>query len=563
MAETLKSREEQLAALQHELKNLQDERDSIPSFNGESRARVQKEIDKVQDKIDLINQGTQPEAAPEQSKKAELSVGDMMKLVVEYNALKKAQSELNPAHSDRKRIQVELDAIGRELKENNVDPENKLMMALIEVNQKLVKENEELKSGQPNPGDEELTEPEVEDIPEKTADPAEADYRAKSIAATNLLTNLDIVLGSANEAEANKIIAQLESMVVEMAKIIGQIKNAETKQKYQERWEKKGVASKVEEAKKKLAPETDAANAEGVAEAEEGAAIEDVSGRLKDAMAKEDVQEIRRLIGGTRQFVDYGKNKLGSMGDGDERTKLEAAITAAESLITEAERMALELDDKAAGESDKEQSAPRLAKIFKGIRNKFTGIVGWFNRNAGSRAESSPTRPESITDVEADKERVISDEDRARETFEIQKKSILNINEKIKDILKKRAEGKSEPEDAAEFAFALDSLYTAEDIVNREATSLSKEQQDELKALIYVIGERLEGVFGKGYADLMDDMDEDIGSEEGKLEEERGKRMDWFTELFNGKEEGESVTQPAVETVATSTEAPGIEDIKI
>lgn len=143
-------KEEQIAALEHELKQLVAQRDSIPSYNQDSRRLVEEEISRIEENLGKLNFSPAKETtSPEAPGKKELNTNDLGKLVAEYQDLKKTQEGLSSWQSDRQRIQVELDKIASELRENNVDPENRLVMELISENVQLKKRAAELEANEP------------------------------------------------------------------------------------------------------------------------------------------------------------------------------------------------------------------------------------------------------------------------------------------------------------------------------------------------------------------------------------------------------------------------------
>lgn len=152
MTEALRSKEQQLAALQGELKSLRAELDNVLPINVDTRNQIQREIDNINQKIDAIGNTVAPTEVSAEKPKQELSTGDMVRLVVELGELKKTHDSLNPWQSDKQRVKAEMDKISAELKNNGVDTENRQMMLLIEANLRMAKELDELRKGQGSAG---------------------------------------------------------------------------------------------------------------------------------------------------------------------------------------------------------------------------------------------------------------------------------------------------------------------------------------------------------------------------------------------------------------------------
>ncbi|MCL4208733.1 hypothetical protein KJZ63_03850 [Patescibacteria group bacterium] len=483
MVETnTRSKEEQAASLQFELKNLEAERDAIPTYRASERQRVQSEIDKIQSHLDALNSGTRSEQKAEVAPKVELSVSDMVRLVVEYNNLKKAQSELNSAHSDRKRIDAELVKISEELKRNNVDTDNRLMMGLIDTIQVVTKELNDLRNKAATA--EAINEPTVEmtSAPEAESDPAEAAFRKKSLETSGLLTNLDEALNLFNTdrvkgaAEINRVVALLETVSMEAELIIGEVKNEDTKQKYQERWDKKNVASRIEEAKKIVASEEP---------------IED------GASAADETEE-------------------SETGAGNESGEAESPAP-----VEDAEK--------------ENQPSGRMSRLFRRITGVFTGGFDWVRRNAGGRDEVVAEATEEANANNETEPTLSPTEQRAKQLYEIQDKSIGEITKKIKQLVEKKATQELNTDDINQLAFALDSLYMADAIVNDEETPLAQDQQEYLQARIAVAGDELfKDGFGVEFSELMKKMEKVIPEKED-LDETRDERLNWLVDyLKNG-----------------------------
>ncbi len=502
MVETkTRSKEEQAASLQFELKNLQAERDAIPTYRAGERQRVQSEIDKVQSNLDAVNSGAKSEAKTEVSPKVELSAADMVRLVVEYNDLKKTQSELNSAHSDRKRIDDELTKISAELQRNNVDTDNRLMMALIDANQKMAKELGELRGKQ-----EEAIVEEVESSAEQ-ADPAETTFRKKSQEISTLLTSLDVALNLfatdkvKGAEEINKVVAQLEAAAAETVTAIGQVKNEETKQKYQERWEKRNIASKIEDAKKLIAVPEAATDDADLPEGDAGAAAEDSADEVE-----------------------------GTADDTSEEPKAEVE--------------------------------PKLgirARIFGRITGMFTGAINWWNKNAGERDEGGETvvaSSESAAETASTTDE--KDKEESARVYEVQTKSLNNIESELKAILQRKKDGKSEANDAKKFASAMDALYITDlEIINDEETSLVEDDQVKLNEQINQISDVLEDEMGINWDVVVTNMENEV-EEKATIADEAEDRIAWFTKLFAGEESVSADTEVVEEKTPAS--APGLDE---
>ncbi len=487
MVETnTRSKEEQAASLQFELKNLEAERDAIPTYRASERQRVQSEIDKIQSHLDALNSGTRPEQKAEAAPKVELSVSDMVRLVVEYNNLKKAQSELNSAHSDRKRIDAELVKISEELKRNNVDTENRMMMGLIDTIQVVTKELSDLRNKSATV--ETTNEPTVETTskPEDESDPAEAIFRNKSVEASDLITNLDkaiTLLATDREkgvADIGRIVSLLEAIASEVEAAIGEIKNEETKQKYQERWNKKNVSTRVKEAKKLiLAPEVDAENKK----------------------------------------------------TGDEITKDEPAPN----IETAGEEDSSSDSTEIAEVTETKSRFPRLNKVINSIRSKFVGGWSWFNKNASGHLDDE-VKTESTKVVVGDKKEVVvkSKEQLSEELYDRHNKSLTEINRTIEGAISKKSSGELGAGDLANLVYALDSMYIIDDMLGDDKTNLNEDQRQSLQKLVYDIGNSasFKSAFGIEYSDLMDLMELDVLVEDDLYASEE-KRKEWLQKYFN------------------------------
>lgn len=182
-------------------------------------------------------------------------------------------------------------------------------------------------------------------------DPAEAVFTEKFVESGSLLTSLEEAINkldknSPNFDEVNRIIALLDANAKEVELAILAVKDEETKQKYQERWGRKGVFAKIEAARKTMAELTPNAEAEQQVDEE-------------DATEPESTE--------ADEVVDNEEENI-------EKTEVKPRF-------------------------------PRITRIFNSIRNRFMGGLGWLDKNASGHIEDKAQVKDSTSiEVEVDED---------------------------------------------------------------------------------------------------------------------------------------------------------------
>lgn len=304
-------------------------------------------------------------------------------------------------------------------------------------------------------------------------DQAAEDFMDKFLACEDLLVELDKAVSENNRDEISRIVGTLEANAIDIPTHLNEVKSGELKDRFQGLWAEMKLTEKIAEAKKLLVEDEQPEGADGDIVVDEEEAGADAAGETIDESA--------------------------------------------------------EVSDE---EAENEPVLNRKIQIFRRIASMFTGALSWLNRNAGGRDEDEVTATVPENSAPAANEK---DKEESAKIYDIQSKSLNGIDREIKMILFRKERGKSDPEDAKKFAFALDSLYLTDvEVVNDDETRLTESDQKKLNGQIDRISQVLERGVGVNWDVIVTKMETDV-KEKATLADEAEDRVAWFTKLFSGE----------------------------